>query len=78
MRSSLSVMCVVGARPNFVKSAPVLHALGIGGHVDIRYLRVGSGSHPKQTTAVLLERAAAAILRLLGRSDGTGERREAA
>jgi UDP-N-acetylglucosamine 2-epimerase len=34
-------MCVVEARPTFVKAAPVLHAVTAGEHVDIRLLDTG-------------------------------------
>jgi UDP-N-acetylglucosamine 2-epimerase (non-hydrolysing) len=34
-------MCVVGARPNFVKAAPVLHALTARGDVDVEVVHTG-------------------------------------
>jgi UDP-N-acetylglucosamine 2-epimerase (non-hydrolysing) len=37
----LRVTCVVGARPNFVKAAPVVHALRARGDVDVRVLNTG-------------------------------------
>ena len=78
---AVSIMCVVGARPNFVKMAPVVHALRAQGGVDVRIcntgqhydralagsfiehldmprphhdLEVGSGTHARQTAAVLV------------------------
>lgn len=77
----LSIMCVVGARPNFVKMAPVVHALRAHPDVQVRIcntgqhydralagsfvehlgmplpdhdLGVGSGTHARQTAAVLI------------------------
>jgi UDP-N-acetylglucosamine 2-epimerase (non-hydrolysing) len=35
------VTCVVGARPNFVKAAPVVHALRARGDVEVRVLNTG-------------------------------------
>jgi UDP-N-acetylglucosamine 2-epimerase (non-hydrolysing) len=76
-----SIACVVGARPNFVKAAPVVHALLARPGVDVRIINtgqhydralagsfiehlgmpapdhdlgVGSGSHGRQTAAVLV------------------------
>ena len=36
-----SIRCVVGARPNFVKAAPVMHALAAHPGVDVRVLNTG-------------------------------------
>src|SRR4051794_36729861 len=76
-----SIVCVVGARPNFVKVAPVIHALNGLRDVDVQVvntgqhydralagsfiehlgmpmpdydLGVGSGTHARQTAAVLV------------------------
>jgi UDP-N-acetylglucosamine 2-epimerase (non-hydrolysing) len=78
---AVSIMCVVGARPNFVKMAPVVHALRAEPGVKVRIcntgqhydralagsfiehldmprpdhdLGVGSGTHARQTAAVLV------------------------
>jgi UDP-N-acetylglucosamine 2-epimerase (non-hydrolysing) len=39
--ASPSVLAVVGARPNFVKAAPVIHALRGTPGVDVRILHTG-------------------------------------
>jgi UDP-N-acetylglucosamine 2-epimerase (non-hydrolysing) len=81
MPAARSIACVVGARPNFVKAAPVVHALSAHAGVQVRILNtgqhydralagsfiehlgmpapdhdlgVGSGSHARQTAAVLV------------------------
>jgi len=36
-----SILCVVGARPNFVKAAPVVHALARRAGVEVRILNTG-------------------------------------